>query len=220
MKTLAPVIITLIAIIALVTCVSAQSRIHNPDLPKGLVFQWRIATESVHASWSNEDFTVSRDTEGLIIYYGAFRTLAQAMDNLPILPAGVGVSDVKLIPFFNQVSISAADAFVLLGDRTWYDANMQTVEDAVSFTVYFETYAQPISPNDVAHIGEELSFEIMPNRTFAYSAGTFDQLEEAEAFREKLRKMGYELAEVSKYLNGQKVAHHEVEELFAYVSGY
>lgn len=218
MKKLAPVFIMLIILIAFVSAVSAQSRIHNPDLPKGLVFQWRIVTESVHPTWSNEDFTINRTENGLVIYFGAFTTLFDAMSNIPTLPEGVQVADVSLVPFFNQISISAADAFVLMGNKNWFDMTGTQEEDAVSFTVYFDTYLTPISPYSVKNIEAQLSFEILPNRTFAYSAGEFRNLEEAEQFRSKLVSMGYEYAEVNKYLNGQKVALAELNEIYAFAS--
>ena len=66
-----------------------------------------------------------------------------------------------------------------------------------------------------------LSFEILPNRTFAYSAGTFNSLDEAETFRDSLQDKGYDYAEVNKFLNGQKLAMNDLEEIFAYAtSGY
>ena len=62
------------------------------------------------------------------------------MAQMPALPEGVEAKDVSLVPFFNQTSITAADAFILMGDRTWYDANNLEMPDAVSFTVYFDTF--------------------------------------------------------------------------------
>jgi hypothetical protein len=136
-----------------------------------------------------------------VIYYGAFKTLFDAMSQIPTLPENVKVADVSLVPFFNQISISAADAFVLMGNKNWFDMTGTQEEEAVSFTVYFDTYLTPISPYSVNNIKQQLSFEILPNRTFAYSAGEFRSLEEAEQFRSKLVSMGYEYAEVNKELN-------------------
>ena len=175
-------------------------------------------TETVNSDWSNEDFTISRTSKGLVVYYGEFKSLAAAMAELPTLPEGGDIKDVSLVPFFNQTSISTADAFTLMGDRTWFDANNVQMEDAVSFTVYFDTFITPISPYKFDDIEEELSFEILPNRTFAYSAGEFRSLEDAEAYQEELRELGYEYAEVNKYLNGQKVALNELEEIYAYAA--
>ena len=218
MKKLAPVFIAFIVLFFTISIVSAQTKISNPELPKGLVFQWRIVTETVNSDWSNEDFTISRTSKGLVVYYGEFKSLATAMAKLPILPEGVDIKDVSLVPFFNQTSISTADAFTLMGDRTWFDANNVQMEDAVSFTVYFDTFITPVSPYKLEEIEEELSFEILPNRTFAYSAGEFRTLQEAEAYQDKLRDLGYEYAEVNKYLNGQKVAMNELEEIYAYAA--
>lgn len=216
MKKLIPVFIALFTLLLFVSAVNAQSKIHNPELPKGLVFQWRIVTETVNSSWSNDDFTIRRTTDGLVIFYGEYKDLASAMAGLPELPEDTEVKDVSLIPFFNQKSISASDAFTLMGDRTWFDANNEEMEDAVSFTVYFETFVTPISSHSIEDIDEALSFEILPNRTFAYSAGEFKTLEEAEEYEAELKSMGYESAQVNKFLNGQKVAMHELEEIYAY----
>lgn len=202
----------------MVSAVSAQTKISNPELPKGLVFQWRIVTETVNSEWMNEDFTISRTAKGLVVFYGEYKSLAKAMAELPSLPEGVDIKDVSLVPFFNQTSITAADAFTLMGDRTWFDANNVQMEDAVSFTVYFDTFVTPISPYKLEDIKEELSFEILPNRTFAYSAGEFKSLEEAEEYQNQLREMGYKYAEVNKFLNGQKVAMNELEEIYAYAA--
>lgn len=218
MKKLAPVFIALLSLMFIISAASAQSKVFNPELPKGLVFQWRIITESVNSDWLNEDFTISRTNQGLVVYYGEYKSLATAMAQMPALPEGVEAKDVSLVPFFNQTSITAADAFILMGDRTWYDANNLEMPDAVSFTVYFETYVTPISKYSVKGIIEDLSFEILPNRAFAYSAGEFDNLEEAESYREELQSKGYKFAEVNKFLNGQKVAMNELEEIYAYAT--
>jgi hypothetical protein len=194
MKKLAPVFIALIVLFFMISAVNAQNKISNPELPKGLVFQWRIVTETVNSDWSNEDFTISRTSKGLVVYYGEFKSLAAAMAELPTLPEGVDVKDVSLVPFFNQTSISTADAFTLMGDRTWFDANNVQMEVAASFTVYFDTFITPISPYKFDDIEEELSFEILPNRTFAYSAGEFRSLKDAEVYQEELRELGYEYA--------------------------
>lgn len=217
MKNLAPVFIMLIILIAFVSAVSAQSKIYNPNLDKGLVFQWRIETETAHPNWKNQDFTVLRGSEGMVIYYGNFRSMASALEGVPALPEGVSTDQVTLVPFFNRKSISTTDALALMGNLNWFDVHHIEIKEAVSFTVYFDTFLNPISPHSVNEIKEDLSFEILPNRTFAYSAGHFNTLQEAETYRNNLVKMGYEYAEVNKYLNGEKVAMHELEEIFAYV---
>ena len=221
MKKLAPVFIALLLLMAFVSVSKAQSKIYNPELPKSLVFQWKIVSENVHPSWKNESFTISRTDAGLTIFYGTYSSLAEAMGNMPKLPKNVGVEKVTLIPFFNQESISTADAFALMGNKIWFDITGIPEEDAVSFTVYFDTYITPISRHSVKDIEEVLSFEILPNRTFAYSAGTFNSLDEAETFRDSLQDKGYDYAEVNKFLNGQKLAMNDLEEIFAYAtSGY
>ena len=99
MKALAPVFFVLILLLALVSAVSAQNKIHNPELPKHLVFQWRIETQQVHGTWSNEDFSIVRSDDKLVVYYGEYRSLEDALASLPKLPKSVRKSDVSLVPF-------------------------------------------------------------------------------------------------------------------------
>lgn len=89
MKALAPVFFVLILLLALVSAVSAQNKIHNPELPKHLVFQWRIETQQVQGSWSNDDFSIVRTEDDLVVYYGEYRSLEDALANLPKLPKSV-----------------------------------------------------------------------------------------------------------------------------------
>lgn len=218
MKTLAPVFFVLILLLALVSAVSAQSRIHNPELPVNLVFQWRVPIDQVHESWKNEDFFITRGDEGMVVYYGMYQSLEEAMANAPSLPQSAGDVKMTLVPFFNQRSISVGDALALLGDRTYRDVHLLTDDGpAVSFTVYFETFEAPQGRALLEHIGEALSFEVMPNYNYAYSAGAFKQLDEASEYAEVLRSKGYMLAEVNKYLNGKKVAMLEEQRLMAFV---
>lgn len=217
MKALAPVFFVLILLLALVSAVSAQHKIHNPELPKHLVFQWRIETPQVDASWKNDDFSIVRSSDGLVVYFGEYRSLEQALDNLPTLPSGVNKAAVTLVPFFNQRSISAQDAFVLLGNQNDRDVNGDIYEEAVSFTVYFETFETPQGHRLVDEISEMLSFEVLPNYHYAYSAGLFGSLDKAETYAQELQTKGYPFAEVNKYLNGQKVAMIDEFQLYAYV---
>lgn len=222
MKNLAPIFVVLIILMAFISALSAQSiqttRIYNPELPKHLVFQWRIETPSVHPSWSNEAFTIHRDAKGLVVYYGTYTSLADALDNMPTLPEHVSKENLSLTPFFNQKSITAADAFALMGNYNYYDMTGQKPEEAVSFNVYFGTYENVLPMHAFATIKEDLSFEIQPNRTFAYSAGEFGSLEEAETYQQELVAKGFEYAEVNKYLHGQRVAMLDMDALFAYVN--
>lgn len=219
MKALAPVFLVLALILAMVSVVSAQSRIHNPDLPQHLVFQWQIKTQQVDGSWKNEDFSMVRDADGLMVYYGMYRSLEEALADLPKLPDSVHKKDVSLIPFFNQRSISASDALALLGNLNERDVNPDAwEEEAVSFTVYFATFDQPQGRSMLSMVDEALSFEVLPNYQFAYSAGLFGNLEKAEAYASKLRADGFVEAQVNKYLNGQRVAMHVEQELYAFVA--
>ena len=217
MKKLLPIAIALLSLLAIVSALNAQSKVFNPNLEKGLVFQWKIVSNEVHYGWNNQDFTIRRSAEGLVIYYGAYESMGAAMAAMPSLPENSNVKSVSLVPFFNQVSITAADAFALMGNRNWYDLTGQQMEEAVSFTVYFDTFISPKSKYALPEIKEPLSFEIMSNHVFAYSAGEFDTLEEANAYKDELKSYGYDYAEVNRFLNGQKVALHELEEIFAYV---
>jgi len=69
MKALAPVFLVLAILLAFVSAVSAQSKIYNSDLPQHLVFQWQIQTDQVGGNWKNEDFSVSRGNEGLVVLW-------------------------------------------------------------------------------------------------------------------------------------------------------
>lgn len=218
MRNLAPVIIVMIAILAFVTVVNGQSKVHNPNLPSHLVFQWKIKTSEVHASWKNDDFYVVRGNEGLEIFYGQYRTLDQALSSLPELPEGVSKSDVSLIPFFNRYSVSPLMAFTLMGNLNEFDRlGIEIERESVSFTVYFETFDQPKSMSSLETIDEELSFEITANYKFAYSAGVFRSVDEAQVYASYLKDHGYPYAEVNKYLNGQKVAMVDEEQIYAYL---
>ncbi|MBT3646794.1 MAG: hypothetical protein HN542_00980 [Flavobacteriales bacterium] len=218
MKNIAPVIIVMIAILAFVSVVNAQTKVYNPNLPTHLVFQWKIKTDEVHASWNNDDMYVTRGPNGLEIFYGQYRTLDQALSSLPELPEGVNRSDVSLMPFFNRSSVSPVMAFALLGNLNEFDRlGMEIERESVSFTVYFETFDQPTSMSSFEVIEEELSFEITSNYNFAYSAGVFRSVDEAKVYAEFLRSRGYQYAEVNKYLNGQKVAMVDEEQFYAYL---
>ena len=218
MKNIAPVIIVMIAILAFVSVVNAQTKVYNPNLPTHLVFQWKIKTDEVHASWNNDDMYVTRGPNGLEIFYGQYRTLDQALSSLPELPEGVNRSDVSLMPFFNRSSVSPVMAFALLGNLNEFDRlGMEIERESVSFTVYFETFDQPTSMSSFEVIEEELSFEITSNYNFAYSAGVFRSIDEAKVYAEFLRSRGYPYAEVNKYLNGQKVAMIDEGQFYAYL---
>jgi hypothetical protein len=208
----------MIAILAFVSVVNAQTKVYNPNLPTHLVFQWKIKTDEVHASWNNDDMYVTRGPNGLEIFYGQYRTLDQALSSLPELPEGVNRSDVSLMPFFNRSSVSPVMAFALLGNLNEFDRlGMEIERESVSFTVYFETFDQPTSMSSFEVIEEELSFEITSNYNFAYSAGVFRSVDEAKVYAEFLRSRGYQYAEVNKYLNGQKVAMVDEEQFYAYL---
>jgi hypothetical protein len=176
--------------LALVSAVSAQNKIHNPELPKHLVFQWRIETQQIHGSWSNEDFSIARTEDKLVVYYGEYRSLEDALANVPKLPKSVKKSDVSLVPFFNQRSISAQDAFVLLGNHNDRDVSGDIYEEAVSFSVYFQTFETPQGHRLINEIDEILSFEVMPNYHYAYSAGLFGSLDQAEEYAKVLQQKG------------------------------
>lgn len=216
MKTLAPIFVVLIILMAFISAMNAQTqnRIYNPDLPQHLVFQWRIETDAVHPQWNNNDFTITRSSEGMVVFYGTYQSLAHALASVPALPQNVNTENVSLVPFFNQRSITAADAFALMGS---FNNAYAMEENAVSFSVYFQTFETVVHSTAVPQIEEELSFEIQPNYSFAYSAGEFESLEAAENYKNQLVNNGYPGAEVNKYLNGQKVAMLELEEIFAYV---
>ena len=219
MKALAPVFLVLVLLLAIVSAVSAQNRIHNPELPQHLVFQWQIHAEQVDGSWKNSDFSVSRDASGLVVYYGMYRTLEAALEGMPTLPEGVKNSDVSLISFFNQKSISSEDALALLGNLNNRDIDPDyREEEAVSFTVYFATYDQPQGRKLVEEIDAAMSFEVLPNYQFAYSAGLFGSLDEAENYAQQLQAKGFEEAGVNKFLNGERVAMMVEQELYAFVS--
>ncbi|MDA7836570.1 hypothetical protein N9A49_04090 [Salibacteraceae bacterium] len=57
----------------------------------------------------------------------------------------------------------------------------------------------------------------MPNYHYAYSAGLFSSMDKAESYAQELQSGGYPYAEVNKYLNGQKVAMLDEQEIYAYV---
>ena len=96
------------------------------------------------------------------------------------------------------------------------DVNGDIYEEAVSFSVYFETFETPQGHRLVNEIDEVISFEVMPNYHYAYSAGLFGSLDQAESYAEEMQAKGYPFAEVNKYLNGQKVAMLDEFQLYAY----
>lgn len=208
MRNLAPVALMLMLILTFITVVSAQEKIKNPDLPQCLVFQWKLKTNQVDASWKNDEFFITRGTEGMVVYYGTYYNIASALSAIPSLPNGVKRSDLELVPFFNQVSIRTEDALMLLSDRTPFDAGQLDHADleTVSFTVYFATYDTPKGRELMKDINEPLSFEVSSGQQYAYSAGLFNDLSEAEAYAAQLREAGYSAASVNKYLNGEKLA--------------
>lgn len=214
MKNLAPVFVALITLMAFISALSAQTRIYNPDLPQHLVFQWRIETNTVQSNWKNSDFTIHRDADNMVVYYGTYSSLESALVNRP---ENVPANTMRLVPFFNQRSITAADALTLLGNRNESDQG-QIQNEAVSFTVFFGTFDNLLDESNLATIKGDLSFEVQPNRTLAYSAGNFNTLEDAMAYETELKAAGFEFAEVNKYLNGQKIAGIELNEVYAYLN--
>lgn len=213
----------LIILLAFVTAVSAQHTIKNPDLPKCLVFQWQIKTDQVAAGWSNKDFFITRDQEGMVVYYGVYYDIAQALSAIPDLPRGIKRSNIQLVAFFNQQSIDPDDALILLSDQTAFDVGLRSIEEkqAISFTVYFATYDQPQGMKLINQFDAPLSFEVLPNYNYAYSAGSFSQLEQAQAFAEEMRSAGYTEARVNKYLNGERLAYEDealLEQFIAFAS--
>jgi len=220
MKNLAPIALMLFLLLAFVFAITAQERIKNPELPQSLVFQWKINTPEVHSSWSNESFSVMRDGEELLVLYGTYFNLADALDHVPVLPDGVDRDDVTLVPFFNRVSIRPEDALMLLSDRTAFDVGLRDEEEmqALAFTVYFATFDEPRGRALISELDQPLSFEVMPNYSYAYSAGLFTTKGEAEAYAEELRSKGNADASIKKYLNGSKLAVRDEVELEQYLA--
>lgn len=106
---------------------------------------------------------------------------------------------------------------MLLGNHNDRDVSGDIYEEAVSFSVYFQTFETPQGHRLINEIDEILSFEVMPNYQYAYSAGLFGSLDKAEDYAKVLQEKGYPYAEVNKYLNGQKVAMLDEFQLYAYV---
>lgn len=210
----------LIILLAFVTAVSAQSTIKNPNLPKCLVFQWQMKTDQVGPGWSNKDFFIARDQDGMVVYYGVYYDIAQAVSAIPELPKGIKKTDLQLVAFFNQQSISPEDALMLLSDQTPFDVGLMDAEkkNVVSFTVYFATYDQPQGMQLVKQFDEPLSFEVLPNYNYAYSAGSFSSLEQAQIFASEMREAGFSEARVNKYLNGERLAFSDEALLEQYIA--
>jgi hypothetical protein len=220
MKNLAPVALMLVLLLAFVSFVSAQDRVKNPDLPQCLVFQWKITTDQVASTWKNDDFFITRDQEGMQVYYGAYFNIADALNNIPKLPEGIDAADLMLVPFFNQVSIRPEDALMLLSDRTPFETGQRdpSALENISFTVYFATFDSPRGRSLMANIEEPLSFEVSARQAYAYSAGLFSDLSSAEQYANHLRSMGYPNAQVNKYLNGEKLAMNDLDLLGSYIA--
>jgi len=219
MKNLAPYWVMILLLITFVSLASAQTY-HNPDLPNHLVFQWKIESETVPASWNNDDFSIVRSKKGnLTIFYGVYRTLEEALSHVPDLPNSVERSKVSLVPFFNRKSISQVMAFALLANQNELDKiGLKRDKEAVSFTVYFKTYDQPQSRSSIGGVDEDLSFEILPDYSFAYAAGQFETVDEAEVYATYLQSIGYIEAKVNKYVNGRRMAAIEEKLLGQYLA--
>ncbi|MEX2597771.1 MAG: hypothetical protein WEC59_12665 [Salibacteraceae bacterium] len=225
MKKLIPVAISLLMLLAAVSVLSAQEKVQNPELPQNLVFQWKIKTDQVNANWKNEDFSIIRNKDGMKVYYGVYFNLEDALSNVPELPKGIDEDDLTLVPFFNQWSITSEDALTLLSDQTPFDVGVRDEEDrlAVTFTVYLETFEKPQAERLNNALDQPLSFEVLPNYNFAYSAGMFQTMNEAEQYAVFMRESGYPFAEVNKYLNGEKLAirdENQIERYMAWVDDH
>lgn len=157
---------------------------------------------------------------GMQVYYGAYFYIADALSSIPQLPEGVSETELELVPFFNQVSILPEDALMLLSDRTPFETGQRDPSELenISFTVYFATYEEPRGRDLVNDIDQPLSFGVSSQQAYAYSAGLFSSLLDAEADANELRSLGYAEAAVNKYLNGEKLASNDVDLFGAYIA--
>ena len=217
MKRIIPILLALASLMLAATIANAQQRVYNPHLPEHLVFQWKFSADQVDPSWSNDQFSAIRTAKGINVFYGAYATLEEALadaENIQKHSNGT----VELVPFFNQRSIGTADALALLGNHNHKDQGLaEAGSEVVSFTVYFGTYEHLLSKSELEGFAGELSFEVNPNHTFAYAWGNFDTRSEADEAMAHTIELGFESAKVQQYLNGQKVAMVDMEELYAYV---
>ncbi|GAB4375175.1 MAG: hypothetical protein Kow0075_01370 [Salibacteraceae bacterium] len=217
MKKLIPVIVALIAMLIFISSLSARQkpRIYNPELPKGLVFQWEIRCTAVPSGWSNESFSAVRGEEGLTVYYGAYSSLEEALYHRPVhTEPGAQYS---LIPFFNQRSISTEDALILLSDRTAIDVGIRPQTEVISFSVYLGTFDSTMDAGRLGLADVAIGFEVLPNRTLAYAAGNFvNETDAVDMFTELQSR--FPDAHVVQFVNGRRMACAEREELNAYIA--
>ncbi len=218
MKKLLPVVIALILLIVANVLVVAQDRVYNPNLPNHLVFQWRFAASQVNPSWANESFSTVRTSEGLQVYFGVYDNLESALaaaEQVQLYSKGA----VELVPFFNQRSIATEDAMALLGNLNAVDQGLAELSsEVVSYTVYFGTYDRLLSDSEIEGIDGTLSFEVNSDYTFSYAWGDFAAREDAEEAVLRMQALGFEEAAVNHYLNGERVAMAEMNEIYAYLN--
>lgn len=216
MKKFVPIVIALSIALLAVTITNAQNQIENPNLPKSLVFQWKFKADQVNSKWKNDDFSVTRLSDGIQVFYGTYTSLEAALADADEIEK-VATGDIELIPFFNQKSISAADALTLLSNYNQAEEKGEPISTEVhSYAIYFGTFDQIQDPDQMKDFGDEFCFTVNPNYTFSYAWGTFSSEEDAKVALDKTKALGFEGAEIQQYVNGQEIAMLEMHEIYAY----
>lgn len=218
MRKLAPVFIAFLLLIASVAIVNAQTSIHNIDLPRTLVFQWKINAEAVHPSWKNEDFSITRDDAGLTILYGTYVSLEDALLHAPQLPEDA--EKATLLAFVNQRSILLDEALLQCYPKQSISSGYNNPKDefAVQFAVDLGEFSEPISAETLPAEVTELGFQVTKDRKLAYTTEMYWAEQEAFEISEKLKNLGFEQAKISAYLHDTRLAANELEEIYAYLA--
>lgn len=213
MRKLVPPFITLLALIAIVFTLNAQNSIHNPELPETLTFQWKLTANEAHATWKNQDFFIHRDGTNLMILYGQFENLESALNNVPELPAGMDQGDLELLAFVNQTSVTSDQALSLIYSD--YEPS-EMEEHAVTFSVYLGTYYSLLAADEFPAYVEELSFEVLEDRSIQYNAGDFKAEQKAYDLLHDLKQDGFEDASIQPWLFGEQLAQTDLNQLYEY----
>lgn len=218
MRKLVPVFIAFLLLIASVAIVNAQTSIHNIDLPKTLVFQWKINAEAVHPSWKNEDFSITRDDAGLTILYGTYVSLEDALLHAPQLPENA--EKATLLAFVNQRSILLDEALLQCYPKQIISTHYSNPKEEflVRFAVDLGEFSEPIVEENLPLEVAELGFQVTSDRKLAYSTAKYWAEQEAFEISEKLKKLGFEQAKISAYLHDTRLAANELEEIYAYLA--
>jgi epidermal growth factor receptor substrate 15 len=172
-------------------------------------YQVGMFTDYQKANAVRNDLRKLKYNDAFVVVYrnGKRISLTEALDSLARIGVDVttnvyttaGISATKNIPVNPEANANAGNAAtpaVVSGELN------QT--DGLLFTVQVGVYAENVSADRLLNL-KPLYKEALPNGSYRYTAGIYNDLEKVKADRLKVNELGIRDAFVSAYLNGQRV---------------